>query len=127
MFTLFDDGIREDLPPFDLNETPVFCSGSTIAVAARHEMDGDVLLQVAVDEACDCLRTPKLAGEGVVSIPTGNLHVYTSAWAEDDELPVEAGRYKFQVLTSDEDDPEFVSVIMERLPVGNPPGRECLP
>jgi hypothetical protein len=115
MFTLFDNGVREDLPPFDLNDMPVFSHGSTIAVAAQHEMDGDVLIQVAVDEECDVIRTPSLKGGGAVFMPTGDLHVYTSAWAEDDIMQVVPGRYAFRVFTSGADEPDFVSVIMDRL------------
>ncbi|WP_142025246.1 hypothetical protein [Blastococcus colisei] len=115
MFTLFDDGVREDLPPFDLNDMPVFAFGSTLAVAAQHEMDGDVLIQVAVEEPCDLLRTPELAAEGTLLLPTGQLHVYTSAWVDDDVLSVRPGNYAFLVHTSAGDEPEFVSVVLTRL------------
>lgn len=114
MFTLFDDGVREDLPTFDLDETPVFLHGSTLAVAAQHEVDGDTFIEVVVDESSDLLRTPRLIAEGAVDMPYGRLHLYTAAWLDDDELTIPPGSYGLQVFGSPEEEPAFVTVVMTR-------------
>jgi hypothetical protein len=116
MFTVFDHGVREDLPAFDLNDDPVFVFGSTLCVAAQHEVDGDVLIQVVVGEDSDLLRTPEPRGGGLLHVPNGHLRLNTAAWVADDELEIAPGSYSTQVFTSPGDDPEFVSVVLELVP-----------
>ena len=115
LFTLYDETVAEDLPEHDPNEQVVLCHGSTLMVSAQIYVDGDVTIQICVDQPCDLGPTPVSLGAGLLEVKGGRVRLTTAGWSDDDLLDVPPGTYDVVVHGDAAENAAAVSVSLTRL------------